>query len=81
MSGIHVRNGPKFGIWAHMSCIELSILSIKLYKTSGIDNGFHKALASQIVKNISSSPSFLMHFPGKVMSDHTSWSKILFKII
>ena len=29
-----------------MSCIELSMLFVKLYKTIGIDNGLHKALAS-----------------------------------
>jgi hypothetical protein len=31
---------------AHMSCIELSIVSVKHYKTIGIDNSLHKALAS-----------------------------------
>jgi len=44
MSGEHVTNGPKFGGLANMLCIELSILSAKIYKTTNIDNGLHKAL-------------------------------------
>jgi len=35
MSGDHVRNGPKFGRLAYISCKDLSILSVKHYKTIG----------------------------------------------
>jgi len=42
----HVRNGQKFGRLAHYSYIELSILSFKLYQSTGIGNGVHKDLAS-----------------------------------